>query len=216
MGGDGRRALVWAAAGLVVLGIGVGAFALGQASSGGVAVEEPLADVGEDFLEEEEEAPTAAPEPEQAEKPAVSSSVVVYISGAVAQPDTYALPADARVKDVVLAAGGLTEDAAADSVNLAERIADAQHIHIPRQGEAPAPQAQGASEPASAAGGLLNINSASADELESLPRIGAALAERIIEWRGSNGPFQTVEDVQQVKGVSASVYDEIKDLISVD
>ncbi len=117
---------------------------------------------------------------------------------------------------VAAAAGGLNADAAVDSVNLAERIADAQHIHIPRLGEERSLQANGADVAAGSAGGLINLNSASAAELEELPRIGAALAERIVEWRSENGPFQSVDDVQQVKGVSASVYEEIKDLISVE
>lgn len=216
MGGDGRRRLAWAAAGLVALGVAVGAFSLGRAYPGpeqGAAAGE-AADMSE--LRLDDEAPSATPARAEAMPQLVVSSVVVYISGAVAQPDTYTLPADARVQDVVLAAGGLTEDAAADRVNLAERIADAQHIHIPRSGDESVAQAVDTAAPAHAAVGLISLNSASPAELEELPRVGPTLAARIIEWRGANGPFQSVEDVQKVKGVSASVFDEIKDLISVE
>lgn len=222
MGEKARRALAWAAVGLVVLGVAVGAFSVGRAAAvpaAAAVAEDIVADDAAGELGETapvEEAPTDPPaQKEEAAQPA-TGSVVVYISGAVAQPDTYALPADARVKDVVLAAGGLSADAATDSINLAERIADAQHIHIPRVGDAALVQAQGAAAPDAGSSGLINLNSASPAELEELPRIGAALAERIVEWRGANGPFQSIEDVQKVKGVSASVFDEIKDLISVE
>ncbi|MBC8074580.1 MAG: ComEA family DNA-binding protein [Chloroflexales bacterium] len=216
MGGDGRRGLAWAAAGLVALGVAVGAFSLGRVYPGpdqGAAADE-AADMSE--LRLDDEAPTETLARAEATPQLVISSVVVYISGAVAQPDTYALPADARVHDVVLAAGGLTEDAATDRVNLADRIADAQHIHIPHSGDALVAQGEDTAAPANAAAELISLNSASPAELEELPRVGPALAERIIEWRGANGPFQSVEDVQKVKGVSASVFDEIKDLISVE
>jgi competence protein ComEA len=219
MGGDARRTLILAAAGLVVLGVAVGAFSLGRSFAGTTAaVEEPAADLDAELGEValEEEVPTSIPAHEEATTQPALTSVVVYISGAVALPDTYEVPADARVKDVVLAAGGLSADAAVDSVNLAERIADAQHIHIPRLGEELAPVAVSADAAGGSGGGLINLNSASVAELEELPRIGAALAERIVAWRGDNGPFQSVEDVQKVKGVSASVYDEIKNLISIE
>lgn len=216
MGGDKRRGLAWAAAGLIALGVAVGAFSLGRAYPGpeqGATADE-AADMSE--LRLDDEAPTETPARAEATTLLVVSSAVVYISGAVAQPGTYTLPADARVQDVVRAAGGLTEDAAADRVNLAERIADAQHIHIPRSGDAVVAQGADTAAPGNAAVALISLNSASPAELEELPRVGPTLAQRIIEWRGANGPFQSIEDVQKVKGVSASVFDEIKDLISVE
>lgn len=231
MSDERRRALAWAAAGLVVLGVAVGAFSLGRGFAGPQAAAETsvIAEAGEELpVDEAADEPADEPDDEgtnsegdgraAAAPQPFAGSIVVYISGAVAYPDTYSLPADARVKDVVVAAGGLTGDAAADRVNLAERIADAQHIHIPRVGdiEGGAAPSAGGTAPAGAASGRVNLNSASAAELEELPRIGTALATRIIEWRDANGPFKSIEDIQQVKGVSAAVFDEIKDLVSVE
>ena len=222
MGGDRRRTLMWVAVGLVVAGVAVGAFSVGRAAAGPTNATPTDVSVRDDTaIEMSGDTPaeaTAADAPAQKEatEQPVASSVVVYISGAVAQPDTYTLPADARVKDVVLAAGGFSADAATDSINLAQRIADGQHIHIPRVGEAAAAPVENVSAPSASAAGRININQASTAQLEGLPRIGAALAQRIVEWRGANGPFRAVDDVQKVKGVSASVFEEIKDLISID
>ena len=170
-----------------------------------------LAELDTSTLENE---PAAPQQPDTRTTP-VAEFVIIYISGAVLHPDVYKLPPDARVKDVVMAAGGLTDDAAAEQINLAERIADAQHIHIPRQNEAaaaPPPAAEGASTASDDA--LLNINTASAADFEDLPEIGPALAERIMDYRTSNGPFQSVEDLRNVKGIGPALFEEIAPLIT--
>src|SRR5262245_49674534 len=137
-----------------------------------------------------------APEPprETEAKPnstPAATYAIVYISGAVRRPDVYQVPVAARVKDVVLAAGGLTEDAAIDEINLADRVADAQHIHIRRQGESPSsPAATGSEAAGDSKDGLLNLNTATATDLDALPGIGPSIAERIVEYRTTNGPFQ--------------------------
>lgn len=147
---------------------------------------------------------------------ATAEFVVVYISGAVRRPDVYRLPAAARVKDVVLAAGGLADDADADTINLAEHLTDAQHIYVPRQGEMP-PAAPAAGNGATAADqpSLLNINTASAAELEGLPGIGEGFAQRIVEYRAANGPFGSLEDLRNVKGIGPSILDQIIPLVTV-
>jgi competence protein ComEA len=147
---------------------------------------------------------------------ATAAYAIVHISGAVLHPEVYRLPAEARVKDVVLAAGGLTEDAAVDRINLAERITDAQHIHIPRQNE-PEAEADTASEDAaeSSTDAPLNINTASAADLDGLDGIGPSIAQRIVEYRTTNGPFQSVEDLQQVKGIGPTLFAKIAPLITV-
>jgi competence protein ComEA len=151
--------------------------------------------------------PSATPLPELA---------IVYISGAVQHPDVYQVPAAARVKDVVMAAGGLAEDAATDQVNLAEHIVDAQHIHIPRQGEtSPDPAPTGESATADHQDGPLNINTASAADLDGLPGIGQSIAQRIVEYRTANGPFQSAEDLQKVKGIGPALFAKIASLITV-
>jgi competence protein ComEA len=158
----------------------------------------------------------ASPEPSRPDATPTAETAIVYISGAVLRPDVYRVPAAARVKDVVLAAGGLAADADVGRINLAEHVADAQHIHIPREGEAePAPAlADDNTEPAGQ-GALVNINTASAAELDGLPGIGPALLQRIEEYRTTNGPFQSVEDLRNVKGIGPALFAKIAPLVTV-
>lgn len=155
--------------------------------------------------------PTATSEPTPA-------PVVVYISGAVAQPDVYELPPDARVIDVVRAAGGLTDDADSERVNLAARIHDAEHIHVPRVGEpAPPPEAStDAPSGSDSSSGLININTASAAELTELDGIGEITAQRIVDYRNTNGPFPSIESLQDVQGIGPVILEQMRPLITVD
>jgi competence protein ComEA len=141
--------------------------------------------------------------------------VIVYVSGAVSAPDVYELPFDARIKDLVLAAGGLTADADPERINLAERLKDSEHIHVPRQGETPDDAAGVADTAGAAQSGSLDLNTASASDLDSLPGIGQSFADRIIEYRTANGPFTSVEDLQKVKGIGAALFAKIAPLVSV-
>lgn len=173
------------------------------------ATVEPPADQSAFVLAPEQDEPIAASE---TTLPA-AEAVVAYVSGAVRSPDVYQLPADGRIKDLVLAAGGLTQDADSERINLAERLKDGEHVHIPRQGE-PAPSG---GEPTSAAesAGLVDINSAGEAELGELPGIGQALAARIVEHRDANGPFKSVEDLRNVKGIGAALLAKIASLVTV-
>lgn len=162
-----------------------------------------------------------APESETSEIPAHATStpaamVIIYISGAVQRPDVYQVPAAARVKDVVLAAGGLTEDAAIDEINLAEHLTDAQHIHIKRKGETTASAPSNDENPSTSKNGLLNLNTASAADLDGLQGIGQSIAGRIVEYRTTNGPFQSVEDLQKVKGIGPALFAKLEPLITVE
>ena len=136
----------------------------------------------------------------------------VYISGAVLSPGVYAVIEGDRLTRVVEAAGGATEDADLAAVNLAVRVADEDHWHIPRLGETvPA-------ETATAAGtlaGKIQINSADADELASLPGIGPVRAEAIMRYREANGPFFSAEDLLAVSGIGPVTLEAIRDLIEV-
>jgi competence protein ComEA len=166
-----------------------------------------------DEMAPESETPETEPRPNSTP---TAAFVIVYISGAVQQPDVYEVPAAARVKDVVLAAGGLTEDAAIDEINLAEHVADAQHIHIRRQGESPSSSAPtGDDAVRDSKDGPLNLNTASAADLDGLPGIGQSLAERIIEYRTTNGPFKSVEDLQKVKGIGPALFAKLAPLVAV-
>lgn len=152
--------------------------------------------------------------------------LIVYVSGAVAQPDVYRLPAGARVKDVVVAAGGLLPDAAAEMVNLAAPITDAAHIHIPKVGEIaapispalsadPVPAPNTGSPPPAAVPGLLDLNRATQAELEELPGIGTVLAERIVAYRTEHGAFASVADLRSVTGIGAKLFAQLEPLVVV-
>lgn len=147
--------------------------------------------------------------------------ILVHVAGAVRQPGVYALAPDDRVLDAVEAAGGLTEVADVDQVNLADHLQDAMRLHIPARGEAapavptPIPAVRSGGVIAIQPGGLVNINSASQAELEALPHIGEALAGRIIAYRQANGPFGRSEDIMQVAGIGDKTYADLRDLITV-
>jgi competence protein ComEA len=151
--------------------------------------------------------PTSAPTP-----PSPAPALLVYVSGAVVQPGVYALAPDARSVDALRAAGGPLEDADLIQINLAARLHDEQQIYFPRLGETPPPLAATAApddSPPAGPQGTLNINAASAEQLEALPRIGPAVAQRIVEYRDENGPFASPEDLLEVPGIGPSIVEAI-------
>lgn len=135
-------------------------------------------------------------------------SIAIDVRGAVATPDVIYLDPGDRMIDVVEAAGGLTSDADRALINLSSRVNDGQVITIPTIAGADLTTDSNQS-------GLININTASADELKQLPGIGDVLANRIIAYREFNGPYQTVDDLTNVEGVSSTLVDSIRDLITV-
>jgi len=160
--------------------------------------------------------PLPTPEPPPTPKPA---PLVVYVSGAVARPGVYTLPAGARVADALQAAGGATAEADLVHLNLARRVHDEEQVHVPRQGE-PTPAAPNVapagSTPSGATGGKVNINTAGLAELDSLPGIGPGYAQRVIDYRTSHGPFRSIEEIQNVPGIGASTFARIRELIAVE
>lgn len=152
-----------------------------------------------------EAAPTATPTP---------SPVTVYVSGAVRQPDVYTLPGDARVQDALEAAGGPTDEANLDAINLAAFLAEGQQIHVPVVGEVVIEG--GEDEGTFTVVYPLNLNTATAAELETLPGIGPALAQDIIDHRETFGPFSEAWQIQNVSGIGAAKYEDLKDLITVE
>jgi len=138
---------------------------------------------------------------------------VIYVSGEVAHPDVYSLPPGSRVRDAILAAGGFTQDADFQTLNLASFLSDGAKIQVPKvhtnmNNEAP-------QTGQSVESGLVNINTASQEQLDTLPEIGPTLAQRIIAYRTSNGPFSSIEDIQNVSGVGPATFEKIKSLITV-
>lgn len=139
----------------------------------------------------------------------------VYVSGAVAHPDVYKLPAESIVKDAIEAAGGATSRADLDRINLALSVADGQHIYVPRLGEESppiSPPTEPSGTTSSKAGGKININTASQSEIETLPGIGPSKAQAIIE----NRPYDSIEEIKKVPGIGEATFQKIKDLITVD
>jgi competence protein ComEA len=151
--------------------------------------------------------------PAPTEKP-----VVVYITGAVPRPGVYALPKNARVQDAISAAGGFLAEAEKSQINLAALIEDGEKLDIPYiEGALPVLGTPGPTV-VSVTTELVNINTASFDELNSLPVIGETLAQRIIDYREQNGPFLGIEDLANVQGmprVGTANWDRLKDLITV-
>ncbi len=135
----------------------------------------------------------------------------VHICGEVKMPGVYELPEGSRIFEAVSAAGGLTESAAEASLNLAEVISDGMQIVILSKEEAD--KAQMASE--AAAAGLVNINTASKEQLMTLPGIGESRAEDIIRYREESGGFQCIEDIMKVSGIKDAAFQKIKDSIVV-
>ncbi len=204
MGAAVTRAKPWLVGLLLLIGGGGSALALRSPAPTPLALEMPT------VVPSVTVAPTATAAP-----------LVVYVSGAVHAPGVYTLPPESRVVDALNAAGGPTEDAAVQSLNQATRLSDGMQVHMPAQGEAPAPPAPApvtdAASPGESDSTLpVRLNHASAAELETLPGIGPTLAARIIEYRTANGPFATIEAVGEVKGIGDKVLEEIRPHLVLD
>jgi competence protein ComEA len=150
---------------------------------------------------------------------AAGTAVLVHVLGAVKRPGLVSLSTGARVVDAVAAAGGLTDDAEVSGINLARVVADGEQLVVPRVGEVVAPPAGGSGGGSPGASGssgaVVNLNTATQAELESLPRIGPALAGRILDYRAANGRFAAVTDLMKVTGIGQKLYDGLKDRIAV-
>lgn len=159
-----------------------------------------------------EPAPTEAP-------------IAVHVIGAVARPGLYEFPSGTRVQDAIDAAGGLLAEANSDSLNLAALLEDGQQLSIPyKAGSEPVittntlelPSSVTPTSTADPNVELVNINTATVEELDSLPGIGPTTAQKIIDYRTANGPFTTLESIMNVSGIGPSTFEDIKALISIE
>lgn len=158
-------------------------------------------------------APTSVPAPTATDTPAL---VRVYVSGAVESPDVYVLTPGALVKDAIAAAGGATDEADLVRVNLALEVVDQQQVHVPCEGETPVPGTlpdRAVTVPLDE--GPININLATIEQLETLPGIGPAFAERIVAYRTEYGPFETVQEIMDVRGIGPATLAKFEDQITV-
>ncbi|CAM3989886.1 helix-hairpin-helix domain-containing protein [Helcobacillus massiliensis] len=183
-------------------------------------------------------APAEGPEP-------AAGVMYVYVTGQVPNQGVVRVPAGARVHDAVRAAGGLTGDADTTSLNLARPLQDGEHIHVLAHGEEPPPgysagtigspgstgttgssspgsgggpaEARGTSTggPGGGADGRININTATAQELQELPGVGPSIAQRIIEFRDANGPFPSVDSLTEVSGIGPATLEKLRDSATV-
>jgi competence protein ComEA len=169
--------------------------------------------------------PEAVPtEPTAPTEPTPSAEVVVHVSGAVKRAGVYRLAPDSRVADAIEQAGGATEHADLDALNLAEPIQDGQKIHVPRKGEVEraynrerlAARERLAGRAAAATTQFpINLNTATADQLEAIPGIGPVLAQRIIEYRQTHGRFQSVDELLEVRGIGPKRLESMRPYVTV-
>lgn len=152
-----------------------------------------------------------------------SAPIAVHVIGAVPRPGLYNFPEGARVQDAIDAAGGLFAEANANGLNLAALLEDGQQLDIPYvPGSEPTqsvnlPSSDETATPNPNSGeDLININTASLAELDTLPGIGLITAQKIIDYRTVNGPFQTIEDIMNVAGIGPSTFEGLQDRITVD
>lgn len=145
--------------------------------------------------------------------------VVVDVKGAVHHPGVYTLPAGSRVVDAVERAGGFLAEADPERINLAQPLTDGMAFRVPFQGEEVGPTGNGAPmiSTVGESGGStkININTATASELDTLPGIGPAKAAAIIQYRTEHGPFQHVDELLEVPGIGEKTLQNLRDLITV-
>jgi len=144
--------------------------------------------------------------------PGAGAEVVVHVVGQVRHPGLVTLPAGSRVDDAVSAAGGVSRPHAAESVNLARVLVDGEQIVVGFAAQAVA-GALGIGP--SAAPALLNLNSADAAAFETLPGVGPVLAQRIVTWRTTNGPFRSVDELGEVSGIGDAIMGQLRPLVTV-
>jgi competence protein ComEA len=201
---DARRARVRVGVGaaliLVLVGLGCAVFVTAITPHGASSVVAPSA------------LPSASGGPASSATSGSNAAVIyVHILGEVNDPGLYALHDGDRAVDVVAAAGGLTPEADPAALNLARFLSDGEQIIVPAVGQSvPASGAAGGTT----LPGKVNINTADEPTLETLPRVGPAMAARILAWRTANGRFTAVEDLMSVSGIGEKTFEGLKDLVT--
>jgi competence protein ComEA len=149
-----------------------------------------------------------------------SDKLIVDVVGAVARPGIVRVAAGARVVDVIDAAGGAKPNADTQQLNLAAPVADGARIAVPVIGQAPPPEVgatppPAGSTPTGTSTGPVNLNTATAEQLEALPGIGPATAQAIVSDREAHGSFGSVDDLDRVRGIGAAKLAQLRDLVTV-
>lgn len=171
--------------------------------------------------EEEAEQKSAKEEETKNQQKTETEMIVVYVCGEVQKEGVVTLPAGSRIYQAIEMAGGVTEEAEASWLNLAEVLTDGVRIYVPgkeevSEGELAIPEGTGNSTGISeASDGLVNLNQASKEELMTLPGIGEAKAEAILQYRTEHGTFSSIDEIKNISGIKDGVFEKIKDKITV-
>jgi competence protein ComEA len=145
---------------------------------------------------------------------AAAGRVAVHVAGRVRRPGLVRLAAGSRVLDAVRAAGGTTPGADLDAVNLARKLVDGEQVRIPARGQAAPAAATAAGGPVGQAAGPLDLNTATAEQLDTLPGVGEVTAGRIVAYRTAH-PFTSVDELLDVPGIGQRRFEQLKDLVTV-
>lgn len=177
-----------------------------------------LTSIAAEYFTNEEPAPVISAQSQAKSK---EQLITVYVSGAVARPGLYELPAGIRAQAAIEAAGGFTEAANQEKVNLAKKLKDGSQVNVPAvkgskktagSMDIPAKKADRSSQQKQA--DLVNINTASIAELDALPGVGEVTAQRIVDYRQQH-PFTCIEDIMQVRGIGEAKFNKMKDRLTV-
>jgi competence protein ComEA len=225
-----KRLLVYAAAGLIVLGVGAAGLMAARPSAGtqtdGMVLDASGAVGGVNGESEDGDSlagldPASGAEVRQTTTSTTDVALIyVQVAGAVQRPGVYQMPDGCRAFQAVLQAGGFTGDADQEIVPLASRLADGSRLYVPRKGEtATGPVLSGAAVTggggSTGSTGLVPINSATAEQLDSLPGIGPSLAQKIIMFREAQGPFTSVDQLGDVPGIGPSKLEQLRPLVTL-
>lgn len=173
---------------------------------------------GSEFSISKAETSTSNPiENEPDDSTPIEKSIFVHVDGAVTTPGLIELPEGARVNDAIQAAGGFTEEALHDAVNLARVLSDGEQILVPSTAQTEGDEGATSSATLSpgTTSGKVNINTADAATLDTLPGIGESTAAKIVADREANGPFKTVEDLKRVSGIGDKKFTQLEGCITV-
>jgi len=181
----------------------------------GIAYKNTIYDTQVVFIEEVEQ-PKENQENKD-EETEESANITVYVCGNVRNVKNVTLPKESRVADAIKLAGGVTENAELNEINMAQKLSDEDMVYVPKKGEIiEAGNKSSTVSPSPTKKGKLNINKASAQQLDTLPGVGPSIAQKIIEYRSSRGGFKSIEELNNVSGIGKEKYKDVKDLITVD